>query len=156
MMEIIYDYDPVPGELEREFTQWPMLTYYDNGIIKAGASHNHTHGEFWPFALYQYETESDSYKQIAYVHTWDKEISDVYEGRPFPEELDADGDGTLFNISEGAKPSYEYEDYKYNQPDFEKWYDEMMDGAQEITVPYQPLEHESYADFATALSLIHI
>ena len=150
MMEIIYDYDPVPGELEREFTQWPMLTYYDNGIIKAGASHNHTHGEFWPFALYQYETESDSYKQIAYVHTWDKEISDVYEGRPFPEELDADGDGTLFNISEGAKPSYEYEDYKYNQPDFEKWYDEMMDGAQEITVPYQPLEHESYADFATA------
>lgn len=26
----------------------------------------------------------------------------------------------------------------------------MMDGAQEITVPYQPLEYESYADFAPA------
>ena len=150
MMEIIYDYDPALGELKREFTEWPRLTYYDNGIIKAEASHNHTHGEFWPFALYQYETESDSYKQIAYVHTWDKEISDVYEGQPFPEELDTDGDGTLFNISEGAESSYEYEDYKYNQIDFEKWYDGMMDGAQEITVPYQPLEYESYADFAPA------
>ncbi len=150
MMEIIYDYDPVPGELKREFTQWPMLTYYDNGMIKAEASHNHTHGEFWPFALYRYETESDSYKQIASVHTWDKEISDVYEGHPFPEELDADGDGTLFNISEGAEPSYEYENYKYNQADFEKWYVEMMDGGQEISVPYQPLEYESYADFAPA------
>ena len=26
MMEIIYDYDPVLGELKREFTEWPMLT----------------------------------------------------------------------------------------------------------------------------------
>ncbi len=148
MMEIIYDYDPVLGELKREFTEWPMLTYYDNGMIKAEASHNHTHGEFWPFAFYQYETESDSYKQIAYVHTWDKEISDEYEGQPFPEELDVDGDGTLFSISEGAEPSYEYESYKYNQADYEKWYNEIMDGAQEIMIPYQPLEYESYADFA--------
>jgi len=148
MMEIIYDYDPVLGELKREFTEWPMLTYYDNGMIKAEASHNHTHGEFWPFAFYQYETESDSYKQIAYVHTWDKEISDKYEGQPFPEELDVDGDGTLFSISEGAEPSYEYESYKYNQADYEKWYNEIMDGAQEIMIPYQPLEYESYADFA--------
>ena len=148
MMEIIYDYDPVLGELKREFTEWPMLTYYDNGVIKAEASHNHTHGEFWPFALYQYETESDSYKQIAYVHTWDKEISDEYEGQPFPGELDVDGDGTLFSISEGAEPSYEYESYKYNQADYEKWYNEIMDGAQEIIIPYQPLEYESYADFA--------
>lgn len=150
MMEMIYDYDPILGELKRELTEWPSLTYYDNGMIKAEASHNHTHGEFWPFALYQYEAESDSYQQIAYVHTWDKEISDVYEEQPFPEELDTDGDGTLFNISEGSEPSYEYEDYKYNQADYEAWYHGMMEGAQEITVPYQPLQYESYADFALA------
>ena len=150
MEEIIYDYDPVPGELKREFTQWPALTYYDNGIIKAEASHNHTHGEFWPFALYQYETESDSYQQIAYVHTWDKEISDVYEDQPFPDELDTDGDGTLFNISEGAEATYEYEDYKYNQADFEEWYNGMMEGAKEISIEYRPLEYESFADFTPA------
>lgn len=150
MEEIIYDYDPVLGELKRELTQWPALTYYDNGIIKAEASHNHTHGEFWPFALYQYEAESDSYQQIAYVHTWDKEISDVYEDQPFPDELDTDGDGTLFNISEGAEATYEYEDYKYNQADFEEWYNGMMEGAKEISIEYQPLEYESFADFTPA------
>lgn len=150
MMEIIYDYDPVLGELKRELTVWPSLTYYDNGMVKAEASHNHTHGEFWPFALYQYEKESDSYQQIAYVQTWDKEFSDEYEGQPFPDDLDTDGDGTLFNISEGAEPSYEYEDFKYNQADYEAWYNGMMEGAQEIAVPYQPLQYESYADFAPA------
>lgn len=150
MMEIVYDYDPVLGELKRELTQWPALTYYDNGIIKAEASHNHTHGEFWPFALYQYETESDSYKQIAYVHTWDKEFSDVYEGQPFPDELDTDGDGTLFNISEGPEASYEYEDYQYNQADFETWYDGIMEGANQVSIDYQPMEYESFADFTPA------
>lgn len=150
MEEIIYDYDPALGKLKRELTQWPALTYYDNGIIKAEASHNHTHGEFWPFALYQYEAESDSYQQIAYVHTWDKEISDVYEDQPFPDELDTDGDGTLFNISEGAEATYEYEDYKYNQADFEEWYNGMMEGAKEISIEYRPLEYESFADFTPA------
>lgn len=150
MMAIIYDYDPVPEELKRELTQWPALTYYDNGMIKAEASHNHTHGEFWPFALYQYETESDSYKQIAYVHTWDKEFSDEYEGQPFPDELDTDGDGTLFNISEGEETTYEYEDYKYNQADFEEWYDSIMEGAKELSIDYRPMEYESFADFTPA------
>lgn len=150
MMEIIYEYDPAVGELKRELTQWPALTYFDNGIIKAEASHNHTHGEFWPFALYQYEAGSDSYQQIAYVHTWDKEFSDVYEGQPFPDELDTDRDGTLYNISEGAEATYEYEDYKYNQADYEAWYSGMMEGAKEVSIDYQPMEHEFFADFAPA------
>ena len=150
MEEIIYDYDPVLGELKRELTVWPALTYYDNGMIKAEASHNHTHGEFWPFALYQYEAENDSYQQIAYVQTWDKEFSDVYEGQPFPDELDTDGDGTLFNLSEGAEAAYEYEAYKYDQADFEAWYNGMMEGAKELSIDYQPIEHESFADFAPA------
>lgn len=150
MEEIIYDYDPVPGELKREFTQWPALTYYDNGIIKEEASHNHSRGEFWPFALYRYQAESDAYVQIAYVTSWDREFADEWdEGQPFPDELDTDGDGTLFNISEGAEATYEYEDYKYNQADFEEWYNGMMEGAKEISIEYRPLEYESFADFTS-------
>ena len=130
MMAIIYDYDPVLGELKREFTEFPALTCYDNGIIRVEDSHNHSRGEFWPFTLYQYQPDSDRYVQTAYVSTWDKEIVDEWtEGHPFSDELDADGDGTLFNISEGAEATYEYEDFKYNQADFEKWYDGIMEGA---------------------------
>lgn len=151
MMAIIYDYDPVSGKLKRELTQWPALTCYDNGIIKAEASHNHTRGEFWPFVLYRYESESDSYKQIAYVSTWDKEFTSEWdEGQPFPDELDRDGDGTMFNICEGPEASYAYEDYQYNLADFEAWYDGIMEGADEISLDYQPMESKSFADFTPA------
>lgn len=156
MMAIIYDYDPMLGELKRELTEWPALTYYDNGIIKANASHNHSQGEFWPFVLYQYEAESDSYKQIAYVSTWDKEITSEWgEGQPFPDELDKDGDGTVFNICEGPEASYGYGDYQYDLVDFEAWYDGIMEGANEIPIDYQPMEYESFADFTpTYLKLL--
>ena len=151
MMAIIYDYDPVLGELKREFTDFPALTCYDNGIIRVEDSHNHSRGEFWPFTLYQYQPDSDRYVQTAYVSTWDKEIVDEWtEGHPFSDELDTDGDGTLFNISEGAEATYEYEDFKYNQADFEKWYDGIMEGAKELSIDYQPLEYESFADFTPA------
>ena len=156
MMEIIYDYDPVLGVLKRELTEWPALTYYDNGIIKAEASHNHSRGEFWPFALYQYQADADAYLQIGYVSAWDKEIAAEWDdGQPFPDELDTDGDGTLFQIcKEGEEISFAYEDFKYNQADVDEWLGAYLSGApedaKEISIDYKPLEYESFADFTPA------
>ena len=151
MVEIIYDYDPVTGELRREFESFPALTYFDNGIIKAEASHNHSRGEFLPFALFQYQEDGDVYGQIGYVDTWDKSFSEEWdEGQPFPDELDADGDGTLYQLCDGGEPTYDYADYKYNKADYEAWYGELMDGAEEISLPWRPMAHESYADFTPA------
>ncbi len=152
MKEIIYDYDPVLGELKRELTEFPALTYYDNGIIKAEASHNHTCGiDFWPFGLYRYEPESDTYVRIGYVSAWDKEYSDEwYEGQPFPDELDVDGDGTVYGIQTEIMGYTDYEDYKYDRTDFEEWYEGLMEGAKEVSIDYQPMGYESFADFTPA------
>lgn len=149
MEEIIYDYDPVLGELKREFTQFPALTYYDNGIIKAEWSHNQGPGEFWPFTLYRYESDSDSYVEVGAVDTWDKALREEwYDGQPFPDELDTDGDGTMYHIcKEGEEYSYEYEDYKYDQADFEKWFGGFTEGAKELSIEYRPMEYESFEDF---------
>lgn len=152
MMEIIYDYNPVLGELKRELTVFPALTYYDNGIIKAEHSHNQGPGEFWPFTLYRYEPESDSYVEAGSVDTWDREYREEwYEGQPFPDELDTDHDGTMYHIcKEGEERSYEYEDYKYNEADFEEWFGTLTEGAKELSVDYRPMEYESFADFTPA------
>ncbi len=151
MVEIVYGFDPEAGQLEREFTAFPAIAYYDNGIIKAEASHNHTRGDVWPFALYQYQADSDTYVQIGYVDTWSKDISGEWpDGQAFPDELDSDGDGVLYNIQEGAGASYEFSDYKYNVADYETWYQSLMEGANEITIDYQPMEYESFADLTPA------
>ena len=149
MFEMVYDYNPVSGELKREFLDFPALTYYDNGIIKAEWSHNQGPGEFWPFTLYRYEAGSDCYVEIGSVDTWDKALREEwYEGQPFPDELDADGDGTMYHIrKEGEEYSYEYEDYKYNQTDFDEWFGGFTEGAKELFIDYQPMKYESFAAF---------
>lgn len=148
MMTIIYDYDPVLGELKRELTEFPALTFYDNGVIKAEASHNHTQGEIWPFVFYQYEADSDSYVEIGGVTAWDKKIAEVsYEGQPFPDEVDADGDGTVFAIWDGAGGSDGSAEYKYDQVDYEEWIQSAIGGAKELSIEYLPMKYESFADF---------
>lgn len=150
--QVVYGYDPTDGELKMEFCGWPAQTYYDNGIINVELSHNHSYGRLWPFDLFCYETESDSYIYVASVSTWDKAFREEWaEGKPFPDELDTDGDGTLYLIRKaGEEYSHEYEDYKYNQADFEQWFNGYTEGAKEIAIEYQPIEYESFADFTPA------
>ena len=133
-------------------------------MIKAEASHNHSRGEFWPFGLYQYQKDSDTYEMVASVDTWDKEFTDSWgDGQPFPEELDVDGDGVLYNIQRGNNPAYEYADYKYNQSDYDVFYQTMMqaaDGAgvtaDEIQIDFIPLTYESFKEYTPAyLRLLH-
>ncbi|MDE6915072.1 MAG: hypothetical protein K2P35_15465 [Lachnospiraceae bacterium] len=151
MFERIYDYDPVSGELKTEFSQFPALTYYDNGIIKAEWSHNQGYGDFWPFTLYRYESESDSYVDVGSVNTWDKKYKEEWdEGQPFPDGLDTDGDGTLYRICKEGEPfSYGYEDFKYDQADYDEWISGFTEGAEEISIDYEPMAYESFADFTT-------
>lgn len=150
METIVYGYDPAAGQLKREFTEFPALTFYDNGIVRAEASHNHTSGEFWPFTLYQYQADSDTYVQAGYVGTWNKNIAERMNGLEFPDELDSDGDGVLYNIQKGAETSYEVSDYKYNEAEYETWYQSLMEGADEVVIDHLPMEYGSFADLTPA------
>lgn len=74
-IEAVYGYDPVSGEVKNEFVAYPMLTYYDNGVIKAGWSHNQVPpAEFWPCTFYRYDAESDSYVEFGSLRAWDDGI----------------------------------------------------------------------------------
>lgn len=154
MFEVIYDYDPQIGQLRQEFLNFPALSYYDNGVIIAEASHNHSRGEFWPITLYRYREDSDSYEWIGYADTWSGELSETYyvygeESKPFPEELDVDGDRVLYNIQSESldDTTCNYEDYRYNKADYEAWYQEIMAGAREIMIERQPAEYASFENF---------
>ena len=142
--EAVYDYNPVSGEVKKEFSAYPALTYYDNGMIKAEWSHNQAPpASFWPFTLYQYDPENGIYVEIGSVRAWD----DGVEGWDFPDELDVDGDGTIYEIEKAGEAYSEYKGFRFNQADVEEWLDGFMEGAEEIPLVYQPMEYKSFADF---------
>lgn len=137
---IIYDYDAATDSVREEFLEFPFLTFYDNGIIKAGWSHNQgLAGEsFWPYTLYKYDKEADTYTEVGMVDAWDKSFSEKdYEDNTFPKELDLNGDGILYYIDvDGVEDLVDSDKY-------DKWLKSYTEGAKVIELPYMKLTEEN-------------
>ncbi|GAU78835.1 hypothetical protein [Fusibacter sp. 3D3] len=142
MVELIYDFEINTQTANEVFREFPTITYYDNGIVKAEWSHNQgLAGDFWPYTLYKYESESDQYANVGMVDAWDRSLSESnYEGNSFPSESDTDGDGIVYYIMQDGE-------YKLDQPidyaEYEQWRDAYMNNAKEVTVPFVNLTQEN-------------
>ena len=141
MVEVIYDYDSKTKLLKEELRSFPSLTYYNNGIVSADWSHNQGLaglGDFWPYTLYQYKQESDTYIEIASVDAWNKERADEdYEGNPFPDELDIDGDGFIYFVT--AEGTYA-QNTVVDGEEYERWRSSLLGNGKKMEVPYQTLK----------------
>lgn len=142
MREVVYEYDEETDTLWEELTGWIDTTYYTNGIVKVMDSHNHGRDPYergtYPYGLYQYDTETDSYQFVYSIDAWDGEVL----VDDFPEELDTDGDKLLYCITERKED--EKENVKiYNQAEYDIWVEEMMPDWCEIGVGYHPMTKEA-------------
>ena len=144
--EIIYDYDTSTDSVREQFIEFPSVTHFDNGILRADWSHNHgLGGRVWPATFYQYNPDQDSYEAIAQVDAWDKSFADKdYEGNAFPDDVDKDGDLLIYYIYLMEADGYEQKG-PMDFDEYEKWYDSHTGGAGTITIPYMALTEENIA-----------
>ena len=137
---MIYGFDSASGTVREELRAYPSLIYYDNGIVEEQMSHNHgmaPEGDFWPYILYQYNEETDCYDVIASVDAWSRSYREEdYDGNPFPEEVDADGDGIVYYVMEGG--AYALEN-PVDGPEYQRWRDSYVRDKRQIEVPYVSL-----------------
>lgn len=136
MLEMIYEFNPETNELKQELATFPANTYYDNGVVKSGWSHNQGMGpDFWPFDLYVYDGESDTYIGKGSVDTWDKQyFPEDYEGSKFPDELDSNGDGVLYYLMDEDGNGW---DTLHDNADYDAWYQAYIGDAKEIEIPWK-------------------
>lgn len=149
----------VAGQVERVYdadgnellAEYPLPTYYDNGYVTAGWSHNQgvSGDKLWPYTLYQYDSSAGKYVQEASVDGWDKSIRDTYLSYdetiiPFPDDVDKDGDGFVYYIiteDGGYAPVYgEPMDYA----DYALWVARYQ-GANRVDVTYYPVTEKNIA-----------
>lgn len=142
MIEKIYDINSSTNTASEEFSEFPNLTYYDNGVIEAGWSHNQgLAGDFWPYTLYQYDQESDTYMEIGMVDAWDKSMSETdSDGQVFPNDIDKNGDGIVYYIMLDGK--YEL-DKPVDLEEYNQWYNSYVGGAEKIDIPFMKLNEEN-------------
>ena len=138
---LVYGYQD--GAVRRELLEFPILTFYENGIVTAGISHNQgSSGRFWPQELYRYDSDSDAYQHIGALSGWDQTIPPGAED--FPTGIDTDKDGMVYfhpGIPENPDGTYTPVD----GPEFEAWWNSFLAGAQPLELPLQKLTEENIA-----------
>ena len=78
----IYGYNEKNETIELLFCDYPALTFYDNGVIIAEASHNQSGNEFWPYTLWMLNKDTGTYEAVVYVDSAkrDAEVREQYIG----------------------------------------------------------------------------
>ena len=129
----VYDYEEGYGRFRLQFQTFPNVTFYDNGVIEARASHTQgTGGAFWPYDLYVYDAAEDGYTRVGSVDAWDKSVP--VPG--FPEEADTSGTGFVYYINGSAPVDYTV---------YHQWRSAYSGDAAELMLPYQFLTEENIA-----------
>jgi len=119
---------------------WSFSTgasFYETGFVKEKWSHNQGLADnFWPYSIYQ--RTDGGYSEIGGADAWEKTYWEYdFSGNPFPEEVDVDGNGIVYFISDGNGIDYDnpVDDAAYKE--FEKSFFGNLD---ELYVPWQSLE----------------
>jgi hypothetical protein len=151
MTGYVFGYDAQTEKLHIELSVFPLLTFYDNGIIKAGWSHNQGRAgdSFWPYSLYQYVPETDSYVLVGMVDAWDKNYggSDDQDN-PFPSDIDISGTGYVYYIMKDGQ-------YDTSNPvdasEYNAWISSYLGDASEIQIEYMDLTEENVSLLRSAV-----
>jgi hypothetical protein len=148
MQENIFGYDTDLHKVVRiDNSFFPSTVFYDNGIIIEEASHSQgmAGDSVWPYTLWKYDDEANRFVEAAYVDGWDKAMgeTDIYSGEAFPDDVDIDGDGYIYYVSEnGVSRTIDNKEY-------EEWRQNALENANEISVDYT--EVSSYTSTARQL-----
>lgn len=141
-LQCIYGYDETTKQLKQEFSEFPALTFYANGVIKAEWSHNQgLAGDFWPYTLYRYDPATDTYPCVGMVDAWDKSFAQKdFEGNAFPDEIDVSATGVVYYLIEGSE-------YRQVEPvdveAYKTWRDGILGDAAEVKIEYAELTQEA-------------
>lgn len=134
MWGYVIGYDEGSGEIYIQMEGQFDLVFLENGNLKELDSHNQTNGEMWPYSLYRYLPESDSYEEAGHVHAEDKAITE----ERYPKEADVSGTGTVYYVSSdgwGTTP--------IDESDYLAWLAANQGDSGELEIPYLSITEEN-------------
>ena len=135
----VIGYDTQAKNIYLQLEEFPAFAFLKNGNLKALSSHNQTWGEMWPYSLYQYLPESDSYQLSGYVYSEDKNMFERNGAdERYPSSVDVSGTGTVYYVGAddwGTTP--------IDEGDYLAWLEENQGNIAELEIEYLPFTEEN-------------
>lgn len=140
---VIYDCSE-KGELTKQLTCFPAVTFYDNGIITVDAARTQSvAGDFWPYSVFKYDSGSDKYVRLANVSAWDvKNFPTDFDGND-RSVYDKSGSGYVYSVIEDS-----VKDNPMDKTDFDSWHDSVFGSAKAVDIHEQQISAEKILEIA--------
>ncbi len=137
----VLSFDETTGALKIQLTEYPKLSFYPGGVIKAEASHNQGKAgdALWPYTLYRYSPEAGCFRAEAMVDAWDKRLGEVYLEMPFPAYADSSGSGVVYYVMHPENTSLTD---PMDITEYQSWYQKQL-GEAALEIIWQPLTEEA-------------
>lgn len=138
--QYIYQMNSDNTGLDMLYSFFTDAVYYDTGFIKENWSHNQGLSEnFWPYSILQWET--DGCREVAGADAWEKMAWETdFSGNPFPDDVDADGNGIVYFI--GGENGIDY-DNPVDDAEYNAFVKKYFGTGNEIYVPWRDLTEEN-------------
>lgn len=139
-VETVYAYNAEENTADKILTVFPSVTYYTNGLVKEDWSHSSglTGEDYWPYNLYRYQVDTNTYGLIAEVDMWSKAVDTVdCKSDPYPEDVDTEDAGTVFILTRNGQSE------TISRSNYEAWLSKILGNAQPVPVPYQSLNEDN-------------
>jgi len=146
---IIYDCNEETGECFIELKEYPLFSFYENGTIEAGWSHNQGYaGDFWPYTLYVHDKESDIYNAVGYVDAYDRNLyeynREALESRPYPYDIDKDNNGFVYYLYDYENALRDYQQIEAVDDDaYQSWLLQYTEGTGKTTIEFHEATEEN-------------
>lgn len=140
MVGYVIGYDGESRTARIQVAEFPAFEFLANGNLKAPDSHNQTDGEAWPYSLYRYLPESDSYEWVGHIHTADRKYMGAHP-EEYPAWADVSGTGTVYYIGEGEDG--QWGSVPVDEAVYLAWLAANQGDCAELDVSYLPLTEEA-------------
>ncbi|SFG53942.1 hypothetical protein SAMN04487761_12519 [Lachnospiraceae bacterium C7] len=138
----VYGYDEKTNSLKSKVVCGPNMHFYENGALRdeLPKSENASEKVIWPFGLWKYDKTKDEYEKIAYVSARNSEEGELgsEDLEEFPTDIDADGNGIVYKISEDDENYHYLDDKGYNE-----WINSYLGSGKEKKIDYSKLTAEN-------------
>ena len=145
----VYDHN-TDGNLVEQFSGYIRSDFYENGAVRVYSAHNQTHSfKVFPFGMYKYNKETDSYDNSGYVHGIDKDIVDRVNQQieeaggtdflDYPAEYDTSGSGTVYYI----RHSDDDTEIPLDLTEYNEYYEQFTENTDIIDIPFIKLTEEN-------------
>ena len=142
--EMVATYDPEVDAVVDIFAGFSGLSYYSGGVLREDISPMAGDEDFRPHTIYRYNPTTKKYENCGFVNAWNKADPSTSPdgGKPFPDDIDVDGDGKIYSITLGEKRLVDPDSEYVDGPAYRAWEDGILGGAEEIDVPWLPADED--------------